>query len=186
MSSKEIIIRQEGNNAARDVIGQKIELIYQAPAIDALTKLVESLRKEQKDDIKAYAVIEELQRYREPKEPIPIGLQKKLDDGGRQYQVEYAMEAKELFAKKLAENTFFESAQEIHALVLSKIHSEFNIHISKLIADGANIEEVNAVVQMRIIDPLVSDLQKTPFRYYAEVVYGMLYYLTGNCFIRWT
>jgi len=36
-----------------------------------------------------------------------------------------------------------------------------------------------------IIDPLVAELQKTSFRYYDVEVSGMLFYLTGNCYVRW-
>lgn len=187
MAPQKSIVIQTGNKAARDVIGgDQWNVNLPAPSIAALTVLLEKLSKEQENDERAKEVIAELLRFQEPKEPTPIGLEKKLADGGRSHHIEFALEAKECFVKKLAKNTLFESAQEIHVFVLGRIYTVFRTHIATLISQGASLDVVDAAVRTLIIEPLVAELQETSFRYYDEEVYGMLFYLTGNCYIRWT
>lgn len=179
-------VTQSGNNASGDIIaGDQININFPTPALSRLTLLLQKFQAEQENDIQTKQVIDELLRYQEPRTPSPVGLEKKLEDGGRLYQVDYALEAKEAFVKKLARNTLFESAQEIHAMVLGKIHSVFRTQISSLISQNMPLDVVDKAIQLSIIDPLVTELQQTSFRYHDQEVWGMLYYLTWNCYIRW-
>ena len=180
--------RQTRNRVGGDIVGRDKTSTVQigsVPATFALRRLVEKLAEEQKNDIRAKEIIAELKRYQVPLDPVPISLEQKLKDGHREDIVIFATEAKEQFAKKLAKNTFFESAQEIHALLLSKIYCVFKAQVLPQIQQGADRLAVDRLVQTLIIDPIVVELQETPFRYYDEHVHGMLYYLTGNCYIVW-
>jgi len=182
------------NIAGGDVVGrdkhvnaQSTHLHLPAPSsVGQLARLLERLTIEERQGNQAAGLIEELKRFCEPVEANPIGVEQKLLDGGRADLIEFALQAKEQFAKKLARNTFFESAQEIHALLLSKIYSVFWNEIIPQIRAGASRAIIDVLVRERIIDPIVGELQSTPFRYYDEHVHGMLYYLTGNCYVKWT
>jgi LmbE family N-acetylglucosaminyl deacetylase len=151
----------------------------------ALRGLLQRLQSEQMADERAKKIIDELKRFSEPQEEVPVGLDRKLKDGGRHDLVDFATRAKEHFAKNLAQNTFFESAQEIHALFLSRIYTVFSTEISPQIKAGASRAVVDALIRRLIIEPVVAELQLTPFRYYDDHIYGMLYYLTGNCYVKW-
>jgi len=180
-------VTQSGNTAGGNIIGgnqTNLTLGTLSPT-GVLSQLLDKLVKEQKADLRAQSIIEELKRFHEPQETVPIGLTTKLEKGGRNDLIPFATEAKERFAKKLAKETLFESAQEIHALVLSRIYSVFSTQISPLIKSGADRQAVDALIRVQIIEPIVSELQNTPFRYYDEHVYGMIYYLTGNCYVKW-
>lgn len=185
--SSQLSVTQSNNTVGGDLVGgNKYEFSFQpTSAIAAVRILLEKLQAEQKTDQRASAIIDDLRRFGEPIETEPIGLEKKLSDGGREYQIRFALEAKQQFVKKIAENTLFESAQEIHVLVLSKIYSVFSTEISNLISQGSSREIVDQAIRHLIIDPLVADLQITSFRYYDTEIFGMLYYLTGNCYINW-
>jgi hypothetical protein len=173
-----------GDVVAGDKIQHSFTMSTPSPA-GGLMHLLKRLQEEQRGDARAQEMIDELKRFTEPKERIPIGVEQKLTDGGRTDLIAFALQAKEDFAKKLAQNTFFESAQEIHALFLSRIYSVFSTRILPMIRDGAHPDVVNTLIQTWIIEPTVAELQQTPFRYYDDHVQGMLFYLTGNCHIVW-
>lgn len=181
-------VTQKGNFVGGHLIGgdQINNTIFEISPTHALGCLLERLEKEMASGSAAQGLIDELKRFSEPVETNPLGIVKKLENGNRSDLIDYAMQAKEQFAKKLAKNTFFESAQEIHALLLSKIYSIFTHQIAPAIKRGEDRAIIDGMVRCLIIEPIVADLQQTPFRYYDEHVHGMLYYLTGNCYINWT
>jgi hypothetical protein len=182
-------VAQSENRAGGDVVGGNKNTtnlaIGSVSPTDAITRLLERLIREQKADVQAQTIIDELKRFQVPQEPVPVGLEQKLKDGCREDIIHFATTAKQEFAKKLAKETLFESAQEIHALVLSRIYCMFSTQISPAIKTGADRLAVDALIRAQIIDPIVAELQNTPFRYYDEHVYGMIFYLTGNCYLKW-
>ena len=184
-----VTTRQSDNVAGGDIVGgHKVttNLNIGSPSpTGALRRLLEKLQHEQATDTRARKIIDELKRFDEPQDPVPLGLQQKLADGKRDDLVEFATKTKEQFVKKLAQNTFFESAQEIHALFLSRIYCIFNTQVLPQIKEGVDRQVIDALIRAHIIDPIVAELQETPFRYYDEHVHGMLYYLTGNCYVKW-
>ena len=183
------LVNQSGNTAGGDIVaGNLAKTVVNIGTISptgVLTRLLDKLTQEQKADVQAKKIIDELKRFQEPQDPVPLGLDVKLTNGKRDDVIHFATQAKERFMKKLAQETLFESAQEIHALVLSRIYSIFWTQISPAIKTGASRVAVDALIRTQIIEPIVAELQNTPFRYYDEHVHGMLYYLTGNCYLRW-
>jgi hypothetical protein len=183
-------VSQSGNLAGGHIVGGNLinETTVNIGTISptgVLTRLLEKLVREQKADARAQKIIEELKRFQEPQEPVPIGLDTKLTNGNRADVIHFATQAKERFVKKLAQESLFESAQEIHALVLSRIYSVFCTQISPAIKSGTDRMVVDALVRAQIIEPIVMELQNTPFGYYDEHVFGMIFFLTGNCYLKW-
>lgn len=107
-------------------------------------------------------------------------------DGGRDRFIEFAKQAKELYAKNLAEHTFWEAAQEIHAALLSLVWTQFHNHIMPHLAAELSQAQLNALVQKFIIAPIKAELGENVLRLYDGEIHGMLYFLTGNCHIKWT
>jgi hypothetical protein len=55
-----------------------------------------------------------------------------------------------------------------------------------MIALNADLTEIKRAVQHEIIDPIEAMLGENVLDLYADEINGMLYFLTGNCHIRWT
>lgn len=185
MSSGEII--QTNNTALGDIVaGDKTTINITRSPLNRLTVLLEQYQREVAEDAQAREILEELQRYREPRENPLVPLEEKLMRGHRAEIVPFALEAKERFNKSLARSTYYLSAQKIHAHVLSKIWSVFQTRIRPVILAGAPLIEVDRLIETEIIEPILVSLEVNPFNYSEDDIHGMIYYLTGNCYIWWS
>lgn len=184
-------VSQEGNAAGRDIIAGDSITTHVYPSLappqpsTRLFLLLKKLRDEVQSDEKVSTILDELTRFQEPAAKNTRSLEAKLKDGGREDLIIDALWAKEAFTKKLTKFSFFQSAQEVHSLVLARIWSIFSRRIRPLLTTGATRMHVEEQIQNTIIDPLVEDLSTPPLRYLDVEVLGMLYYLTGNCYIEW-
>jgi len=180
-------VEQSNNRAGRDIVGgNQINNQFGTPAPSAyLARLLEKYQDEVETNATTKEKLLELQRFGEAKENPLIPLEQKLADGGRSDLVEFALEEKEGFAKKLARFTHFPSAQQIHLHLLSNIYTVFSTRILPAIREGQSRDTVECLIQQAIIEPTLTELRENPFHYSSADVQGMLYYLTGNCHIKW-
>lgn len=115
------------------------------------------------------------------------GLDSKLIAGNRQKILDYAKQVKEKFHKKLLQTTQFSSVgQDINVYILSKVHRSFMMEIYTLICDGESEERINVLITERIINPVKAELGLNLFKYDENDIMGMIFFLTGNCHIKWT
>ena len=189
--SSHLPVQQNNNQALGDIVaGNKNETTninqFGTPAPSShLARLLERYRHELEHDERTSENLKELQRYGEAKEDPLIPIETKLNEGSRGDLIDYALETKECFAKQLVLHTHFESAQRIHLHLLSRIWSVFQTRILPQIRAGQSRLVIERLIQSEIIDPTLADLRDNPFDYTDREVQGMLYYLTGNCHIRW-
>lgn len=189
--SSQQLLQQNNNQALGDIVGgNKSEITnvnqFGTPAPSSrLAQLLDRYRHELKNDERTSEKLEELQRYGEAKENPLIPIETKLKEGQRGDLIDFALETKECFAKQLARHTHFESAQKIHLHLLAHIWSVFQTRILPEIQAGQSRLAIERLIQSEIIDPTLADLRDNPFDYSDREVQGMLYYLTGNCHIRW-
>jgi len=192
-SSNSTTVCQEGNSAGGNIVGRDLvnnfNNVYEAPKPPSpsvrLLKLLEHLRAEVKADNRISTVLDELLRFQEPAPMNTRSLEQKLQAGDRADLIKVAQWSKETFTKKLAKFSFFQSAQEVHSLVLARIWSVYTHQVYPLIKKGTDRIHVEASIQELIVIPLVEELSSPPLRYQDPEVYGMLYFLTGNCYIEW-
>lgn len=115
----------------------------------------------------------------------------KLCDGGfHSREIMAATRKKEKYAKKAERFKFFESAQWIDCQLFAKILDEYNVHVMPLIIQGANQHQIMTVVSEKVVNPVlelinVEGEKDEILNYDAEDIYGMIYYLTGQCHINW-
>lgn len=115
----------------------------------------------------------------------------KLQDGGfRTQEILSATRKKEKYAKKAERFRFFESAQWIDCQLFAKILDEYNTHVMPLVNQGADQGLIMLAVSEKVVNPVLELIniegEKDEFlNYDAEDVYGMIYYLTGQCHINW-
>jgi hypothetical protein len=177
-----------GDQAARDVNKNKTIINYgfDASQQTPIAHLIEKFRKERADDKQFHVMVKKLEHFStQADEEEHLTLAEKLERGGCKSHIEFAEKTKELFAKKLVEFQYFESAQQIHALLLAEVWTRFHRFIRPLILDGADLKAINCSVQADIIQPVQAMLGENDLELYSDEINGMLYFLTGNCHIRW-
>lgn len=109
----------------------------------------------------------------------------KLIDADREHEYNFANDAQNKFARKLAKIGLFNSARNDHDLLLTEVESRFFLHIyHPLICKNASDSEITKALQAQLIDPLANKkLGGTVFN--AKDIHCALYYLTEQCHIRW-
>lgn len=187
-------VRQDNNStgggdlAGRDIVKPVtyISNTYNQPRKGFMARYSERYRQDLEQAKTYQGTVDRLRHYTELVigETI-IGLEDKLS-AAHFPNIEWAKTAKENFVKQLAMYQFSESAQMIHAHLLAALHSRFENFITPLIVAGQPIGEILAVVHSKLIEYIeekaednVTELDEVHFN-------GMLYFLTGNCHIKWT
>lgn len=184
-------VKQEAINAQGDVAGRDINKTFNLNLTEKRSKylcsLMEKFKKERDDNIQISTIIDELTHYKTPiiSENI-IGLENKLRKGNREDLIDDALITKEKFTKKLLKYEAFESAQGIYAYLLAHVYYNFKMHILPLIIEKKyDNSEINIFIDEKVIEPLYSELDENVLNIFKDEINGMLYFLTGNCHIKW-
>lgn len=113
-------------------------------------------------------------------------LDQKLRDGNRVHLIDYAMDAKERVTKKITRLMHYKSAQEIYNYLLTNIHSAFLHQVqSKIKSKEYSAAQIDEIVTTIIIEPFFHTLQGSSLLIDKAELFGLLYFLTGNCYIEW-
>ena len=116
-----------------------------------------------------------------------VGLENKLLAGNRKKILNYAINVKEKFHKKLMKTSQYSSiAQDINVYILTKVRRSFMMEIYSLICNDEDENKINILIAERIIKPVKSELGINLFKYDEDDIMGMIFFLTGNCHIKWT
>lgn len=175
-----------GDVAARDIHKPSYVFPRSQDAILYMSDLLRRFREEQDGNTRLNQLIDDLDYYNCPLAGDVLGLEQKLKDGNRESFIDFALRAKERFHKKLVKYQFSESAQKINVYLLALVQSYFENHISPKIHSGCSAEELSSLIQELLINPLLGQLQENTLGFTAFDINGMLYFLTGNCHIKWT
>jgi len=176
-----------GDLAGRDII----KPVYNIGRItfggqSQLEKLYERLEREKNESAIFSEIVDELLHFKNNADDKGfIGLEKKMENGNRLKYLHFAESTKEKFAKKLLKNEHSETAQLIYAFLLAKVYSSFQTNIHPRISEGHPEEYINQLITEYIIKPLEEILGNNLLRIYDDEINGMIYFLTGNCHIKW-
>ncbi|MDB5600836.1 MAG: hypothetical protein JWN71_2880 [Xanthobacteraceae bacterium] len=154
----------------------------------ALSRLYKRLVSEAKGDEQLTEYIGQLQIFtRLVEDETVVGLDSKLLASDRVDQLDMAKAMKELVYGELRKNMFSKTFQTIYATLMGKIHEEFQTWVRPAIARGADREEIDQLVNIYVVKPIVAELEMCPDHDGAPIatVRGMIYFLTGNCHLRW-
>lgn len=153
-----------------------------------LKNLYEKFNKEKDADIGFKEICEELNYYvsQNDEDENIIGLENKLIAGNRKFLLKYAKEAKERFHKKLMKVCqYSDIAQDINVHILAKVKTSFIVEVYSFIIQGQTQEKINLLIRERVIEPVMKELGINIFKYTEEDIMGMVFFLTGNCHIKW-
>jgi len=171
-----------GDQAGRDI--NKSVIVARRPT--TISALHERLKAEIKADSRTRELVEALQHYANPQDNHPLGLDEKLAAGHREHWRLDAVHLKERFAKRLLEHNLSESAQQILLYALTRAHLFFRTHVQQLIDAGAPDQAIREALTARVVTPVLEELEDNLLNLMADEIEGIVWFLTGNCFIRWT
>lgn len=186
----DVHIQQVGNyspNAKQAIFNT----IHQDKAESRLACWFRRLNDEFEKDNKLKKKFDDIRRYK-TKLPHTIGLDQKLKDGGfSEKAIEKARRLKQYFAKKSTKFQYYESAQRIDSYLFAKVCSSFDTYVMPLIEQATPLTDIKRAVYEQVILPIMNELNENVAAdaclcYNEADIYGMLYYLTGNCHINWT
>ncbi|HCG9645370.1 TPA: hypothetical protein NKA98_003189 [Vibrio parahaemolyticus] len=110
----------------------------------------------------------------------------KLTEGDRSHLVMLAMMLKEDVTKKIMRHSHFESAQKIYTHLLRTVYSTYLTEIySKVKSAHFPMHEIDEQILERIVTPILDNVGDCSLLIDKNEVYGLLYILTGNCYIEW-
>lgn len=151
-----------------------------------LAKKIDELRDNIKNDPAAGEFVEMLLDYMKRKDgSTVIGLEEKLKLAGRLDIYQDAEYLKSKFAKKLLKEELSISAQKAYAHILSYINTAFAAKVLPRIRNGEQFNAIDSSVMADIVEPVYGAVSTCSLEITTDTIRGMLYYLTGNCYIRW-
>jgi hypothetical protein len=152
-------------------------------------KRFEKLNVEVASDERYEGIMESLKYYLTSRDGIDMPT--KLQDGGfKESEIIEATRKKEKYAKRLELNKFFESAQWIDSQLFGKIKMDFEAFILPLVNEGVTKDELLKEVVLKVVQPILDLINiegenDEVLNYNADDIFGMVYYLTGQCHLNW-
>ena len=174
---------QIGNKADGDIVGGSKYVQVTQPT--SLSRLYQIFRDAEQASSHQSNIVDILQHYCAPATTDVRGLEAKLTESGRVDLLSDALLWKQRASMLIMQWQTSPVTHDIITHVLSKIHTEFTLHIKPAIEEGRLRSEVDQLISDKVLAPTdamlgENDLQIT----YADLL-GMLYYLGGNCHVRW-
>jgi hypothetical protein len=186
MESNEV--KQKGNVVAGDQAGRDIHKhIYPlAPGRPSqMSRMIAKYRAETERDHEIKIIIEQLQRWQKRPAGDVMGLEEKLRKGNRPDVIDVAIAAKDCFSKILVKHEYSCAAMEIYAFLLAKVHQLFSSVIYTKICRGASADEIDKLLVTEVYEKVEIILEENPLGISPEEIMGMLFFLTGNCHLKW-
>jgi hypothetical protein len=156
------------------------------PSQSEMKRLVDRYKKEMEQGLEFRGVVEKLQHFIFSADGDEvIGLKEKLKNANLDSMYDYAEQAKEIFVKKLVKHSMSEVAQEMIAVLLVQMWSDFHKYVFPRIRDGTSEAVANKLVDEHVVRPVKELFSENVLNLYKDEIDGMLYFLTGNCYVKW-
>lgn len=185
---------QSNNSVKGDLIaGNKVEssstTVIHVPlnsaAGEELSKLYEKLKADGVGDLSGGKFSEKLEHYMSALTDGDVrGLEEKLRQSGREDLLHVALGLKERASKSIMKYQTSRTAQRIFTIVLGDLHSKFLLTVTPVIQQGADRVAVDQCINA-IIQATKDMLGENVLEFDAMDLLALLYYLGGNCHIRW-
>lgn len=175
-----------GHVAGGDVHDNRTNMTFAGSKGVYMKSLLDRYKKDCEGSREKLEFIEDLDYYNNRREGDVIGLEEKLALAEREDIFWYANDAKDRFQRFLFKNQFSEAAQQIFVHLLTEIQSRFLHEIYPLICKGESSEKISILITERLIKPVRDELGENYLSITTLHINGMLYFLTGNCHLKWT
>ena len=190
LSNGAMVVSQKGNTllqgdaVARD---QYKSTYYQSSAPPSpLAPLYERLRAERNDIPILAKISEQLQHYCTATTDGDVrGLKEKLQASDRKDLLILATQLKQSATKHLMKYQTSGVAQDILTHILAKLYLEFVMQVTPAIQAGAERREVDSLTSEKVVNVTFAMLGDNDLNLTSADLLGFLFYLGGNCHIRW-
>jgi hypothetical protein len=174
---------QIGSRAGGDIVGRD-KHVYSGKRTP-ISILSEKYKNECESQNELKNFIDALMHYVDFDDDVK-GLEVKLQAGGKRNDyIESAKINKELFAKRLVKRDLSFTAQMIFVHILGRIKTSFQHKIVPQIKTGITEAVIERAIYDDVIAPINEELEENVLQLTMDEISGMLYFLTGNCHIRW-
>jgi hypothetical protein len=175
---------QSGNVAGGDIVaGDKITT---SPRRTPITELNDRYIAASGDKDGLDGFIDALQHYWDKATTGDIRpLSQKLTESNRVDIIPDGESLKERATKIILRLQTSHTAQELLAHILADLHARFFCEVRSSIQAGADRVTIDALLNDKVIGPTLNDLETNPLRLSRVDLLGLIYFLTGNCHIRW-
>lgn len=175
---------QIANRVGRDQAGRDIINNYQ-PVLTGMSRLIKEYGDEQGQTPQITAFIQQLQHYYGAVTEGDVrGLDEKLTAAGRLDQLSLARKAKHDAAQFVLKHQTSLVAQKIITHVFAKLFTEYQNKVVPLIQAKAERVVIDAAI-LQVIDSGWLFLEANPLDIDYNLLQGLLYFLGGNCHLRW-
>lgn len=128
---------------------------------------------------------EKLEHYLSANTEIDIrGLSEKLTAANRQEQIALATRLKQQATMAVMKHQTSRTAQRIYTIVLDELHTRFELKVTPLIQAEADRQDVDWTIQ-QILDETRAMLGENVLEISIKDLWALLFFLGGNCHIRW-
>jgi len=175
------------NTVGGDVAGRDVNKTYNAVREPtAMVKLVEQYLAETHADKTLSTWTEKLEHFLSNVTSSDIrGLEDKLNASGRADLLNVALIRKQSAYKAIMRQQGSKSAQTIFTFLMAEIVVNFDQSVLPLVQAKASREIVDAAMLERVISPALQMLEGNPLMLNKMDIQGLVYFLAGNCYIRW-
>jgi hypothetical protein len=180
-----MFVSQKGNIVSGDLVaGDKV--VYISQPVTPLTRLYKRYLEDRETNELPAELYEKLQHFCNQSTDGDIrGLADKLTAANHVDLILAAERLKESAAKLIIRWQTSGTAQDILAWILGKMYTEFTFHVTPAIQASATREDVDRLISEKIIQPLENVLGENHLSLDPQDLLGLLFFLTGNCHIRW-
>lgn len=172
-----------GDLAARDINNNTY---INARATTAMTKLVEQYIAETLADKSLTDWTEKLEHFMSNVvSPDVRSLEEKLTSAGRTDLIKLGLLRKQSAYKAIMKQQGSRSAQTIYTFLMAEIVVNYEQSVLPLVQAGESREIVDAAMLEKVITPALAMLEQNPLMLDKMDVQSLVYFLAGNCYIRW-
>lgn len=185
---------QSNNEVSGDLVaGNKVDnstttvihVTSNGSASEELSKLYTKLKIDGVGDLSGGKFSEKLGHYMSSVTDGDVrGLEEKLRESGRDDLLHVALGLKERAAKSIMKHQTSRTAQRIFTIILTELHARFTLTVTPVIQQGSDRVAVDQCINA-IIQGTQNMLGENVLELDAMDLLALLYYLGGNCHIRW-
>jgi len=185
---------QSGNSPGRDLVGRDsidnsvnhIFNIAQGSAVSVeIAALYAKLETEDPETTSNSGISGKLQHWMSMVSEGDVrGLKEKLDESGREDLLFLALNLKQQASMAIMKRQTSRSAQRIYTILLSQIFTKFNLLVTPLVQAEACRAEIDERIH-RVVQEVCALLGTNALEIDSDDIEGLMYFLAGNCHIRW-
>jgi hypothetical protein len=189
-----VFTNQNDNDVDGDLVGGDkvdnstttvINVVTNGAAGEELSMLYSKLKADGVGDSSGGNFSEKLVHYMAAKTNGDVrGLEAKLHDADRLELLEDAKDLKERAFKSIMKHQTSRTAQRVYTIVLSELHAAFTLTVTPVIQQGAGRVQVDQCINA-VLQATKNMLGENVLEFDVMDLLALLYYLGGNCHIRW-